>query len=133
MKNKSLFRLLTIETLLIAALAATAPRAAAQTAVDKSESAQRGAPKVETQLKFLADRLDLAADQQAKLKPILQELHEALLKLLQNNAATEDERMDQMRTLRLRADKQIRKILSDDQQKKLDQLESEPHSELHGE
>ena len=33
---------------------------------------------------------------------------------------------------REKADKKIREILNDDQKKKLDQLEQEPHSELHG-
>jgi len=31
-----------------------------------------------------------------------------------------------------KADKKIREILNDDQKKKLDQLEQEPHPELHG-
>ena len=43
-----------------------------------------------------------------------------------------DERMDNVRASRYKADRQVRKILNDDQKKKLDQLEQEPHPELHG-
>jgi len=37
-----------------------------------------------------------------------------------------------VRPWREKADKRIREILNDDQKKKLDQLEQEPHPELHG-
>jgi hypothetical protein len=43
-----------------------------------------------------------------------------------------DERLRNVWPLRLKADKQIREILSEDQKKKLDQVEQEPHPELHG-
>jgi hypothetical protein len=33
---------------------------------------------------------------------------------------------------RYNADKQIREVLSEDQKKKLDQFEQEPHPEMHG-
>jgi hypothetical protein len=37
-----------------------------------------------------------------------------------------------VRACREKADKKIREILNDDQKKKLDQLEQEPHPKLHG-
>ncbi len=43
-----------------------------------------------------------------------------------------EERLGHVRAWREKADKKIREILNDDQKKKLDQLEQEPHSELHG-
>jgi ElaB/YqjD/DUF883 family membrane-anchored ribosome-binding protein len=89
-------------------------------------------PKVQQQLKLLTEKLNLTCDQQAKIKPILQELHDAMQRVMKDQGTTPDERMEKMRTWHERADKQIRKILSEEQQKKLDQLESEPHPELHG-
>jgi Spy/CpxP family protein refolding chaperone len=132
MKNKSLVRLLSIGTMFILALTAPAPQSAADPAgVDKNEHGQSSGPKVEKQLKFLTERLDLAVNQQAKIKPILQELHDALQKIMQDESLTDNQRLDNVRTLRLRGDKQIREILNDDQRKKLDQVEAEPHPELH--
>jgi Spy/CpxP family protein refolding chaperone len=91
-----------------------------------------GVPTVEGHLKLLTEKLALTGDQQAKIKPILQELHDATQKLMQDESMSREERLDNVRACRYKADKQIREILNDDQKKKLDQLEQEPHSELHG-
>jgi Spy/CpxP family protein refolding chaperone len=90
-----------------------------------------GAATVEKQLKVLTEKLDLTDDQQAKVQTIVQELHEATQKLVQNESMSRQERLDNVRACRYKADKEIREILNDDQKKKLDQLEQEPHSELH--
>jgi Spy/CpxP family protein refolding chaperone len=42
------------------------------------------------------------------------------------------ERMTRIHAERLRADKRIRDVLTDEQKKMLDQVEQEPHPELHG-
>lgn len=91
-----------------------------------------GVPNPEVQLKFLAARLDLTADQQEKIKPILQELHDASAKVIQDENMSREQRLSKVRDSHYAADKRVRLILSDDQKKKLDQLESEPHPELHG-
>jgi hypothetical protein len=80
----------------------------------------------------LTEKLDLTGDQQARIIPILQELRDTTQKLVQDESMSREERLDHVRIWREKADKQIREILSDDQKKKLDQLEREPHSDLHG-
>jgi hypothetical protein len=45
---------------------------------------------------------------------------------------SDEQRLDKVRPLRMKADKQLREFLSDDQQKKLDQYLAGPHSEMHG-
>lgn len=89
-------------------------------------------PTVEPQMKLLTDKLELSAEQQDKIKPILQELYDTTAKLVQDENISRDERMSGIHTARLTADKKIRVVLSDEQKKKLDQVESEPHPELHG-
>jgi Spy/CpxP family protein refolding chaperone len=91
-----------------------------------------GVPTVEKHLKVLSEKLDLTGDQQAKIKPILREMHDGTQKLVQDESMTREERQDKVRACREKADKKIREILNDDQKKKLDQLEQEPHSALHG-
>jgi hypothetical protein len=91
-----------------------------------------GVPPVDPQLKLLTEKLELTADQQDKLKPILQEMHDTTLRLVQDESMSRDERMGGIRAARYAADKKIRVVLSDDQKSKLDQLEAEPHPELHG-
>ena len=128
-------RLLAIGTLLMVAL--TAPAQQTRPAgTDKEKhgqgDAQEGVPTVESQLKVLTEKLALTGDQQAKVKAILQELHNATLKLVRDKSLSQEERLAKVRPQRYKADKQIREILSDDQKKKLDQYLQGPHSEMHG-
>src|SRR5277367_454499 len=89
-------------------------------------------PDVEDQLKVLTQKLDLSVDQQPKVKTILQELHDASLKLMQDENASREELLTKIRPLRMNADKKLREILSDDQKKKLDQYMQGAHAEMHG-
>ena len=130
-------RLLAIGTLLMVALTAPAQQTATKPGgTDKEEHGQRGAqdgvPTVKTQLKVLTEKLDLTGDQQARMKPILQKLHDATQKLVQDKSLSREERLAKVRPQRYRADKQIREFLSDDQKKKLDQYLQGPHPEMHG-
>jgi len=98
----------------------------------KGGAPDAGVPRVEDQLKVLTQKLDLIGDQQAKIKTILQELHDASLKLMQDESMSQDELLSKVRPLRMNADKKIREILTDDQKKKLDLYLQGPHPEMHG-
>jgi len=91
-----------------------------------------GVPSVEHHLQFLSEKLDLSTEQQAQAKPILQEMHDASEKVMQDKRLSDQERTSKMRACHLRADTKLRKILSDDQKQKLDQLEQNAHMDLHG-
>jgi hypothetical protein len=106
--------------------AAFAPAAAAQ------DAAAVKVPPVEPQLKLLTEKLELSAEQQDKIKPILQELYDTTVKLVQDENMSQADRMNGVHTARFAADKKMRLVLSEDQKGKLDQVESEPHPELHG-
>jgi Spy/CpxP family protein refolding chaperone len=124
-------RLITIATTLLALSpfavpAATLPAGAAQ------EAQAARVPPVEPQMILLTEKLELSPVQQDKIKPILEELYDSTAKLVQDENMSRDERMNGIHAARLTADKKIRVVLSDEQKKKLDQVESEPHPELHG-
>jgi Spy/CpxP family protein refolding chaperone len=89
-------------------------------------------PDVGNQLKVLTEKLDLTAEQQPKVKAILQELHDATQKMMQDKTISRDELLDKVRPLRMKANNQLREILSDDQKKKLDQYLQGPHPDMHG-
>jgi hypothetical protein len=59
-------------------------------------------------------------------------LHDATVKLVQDETMSHEERQSKVRDSCYTADKKIRLVLNDDQKKKLDQIEQEPHPELHG-
>jgi phosphoenolpyruvate-protein kinase (PTS system EI component) len=131
------FRFLATGTILMFALTAPAQQSATRpAATDKEEHSQRaaqdGVPTVESQLKALTEKLDLTGDQQSRIKPILQELHDATQKIVQDKSLSHEEHLAKVRPQRYKADKQIREFLSDDQKKKLDQYLQGPHSEMHG-
>jgi Spy/CpxP family protein refolding chaperone len=129
-------RLLAVGTILMLALTAVAQQTPATPGGPapgaSSDTHDGGVPTVEAHLKALSEKLDLTGDQQAKTKPILQELNDATMKLRQDESMSHDERLGKVRAAREKADKQLREFLNDDQKKKLDQLEQEPHPDLHG-
>ncbi len=94
--------------------------------------AQSDLPPVEQQLKVLTAKLELTGDQQDKMKPILQDLHDATLKLTQDASLSQEERLARIRPVRYQTRDRMREILNDDQKKKLDDYLQGPHSEMHG-
>ena len=125
-------RLLAIGSMLLIAPGMLAQQTAPTGEPTKSAAQGVRLPDVGDQLKVLTQKLDLSVDQQSKVKTILQELHDASLKLLQDESASHDELLSKVRPLRMNADKKIREILTDDQRKKLDLYLQGPHSEMHG-
>jgi DNA-binding transcriptional ArsR family regulator len=92
---------------------------------------QPSEPAIEAHLKVLTEKLGLTKEQQAKTRPILQEMSDAEQKIKRDDNLSHKERLEKVRPLREEADKKLRKILNDDQKVKLDQLEHQPHPELH--
>jgi hypothetical protein len=92
-----------------------------------------GLPPAKEQLQILTDKLGLSADQQSKAAPIIKDLHDATLKLMEDKSLSQEERLNRIRPLRLNTDKKLREILNDEQKKKLDAYEHGPHDEMHGE
>ena len=127
--------LLTIATILMIASIAVAQQATTNSAdsTQGSSAGHPGVPTPETQLKILTTKLDLTSDQQTKIKPVLQDLYDATMKIVQDKSLSQQERLARVRPHRYAADKHIRDILSDEQKKKLDAYEQGPHPEMHGE
>ena len=89
-------------------------------------------PSVDEQMKVLDEKLNFTAGQQAKIKPILQHLHDITENVIQDHTLSHEERLAKVGPQRQMADKKMREILSDEQKKKLDQYEKGPHPEMHG-
>ena len=131
------FHSIAIGTILIFTLAAPAQQAAtAPGAPDKNEhnqlGTQDGVPTVDEQLEVLTVKLDLTTDQQTRIKPILQGVHDATVKISQDQSLSREERLARVRPIRYKAHDQIREILNDEQKKKLEQYMQGPHPEMHG-
>jgi hypothetical protein len=98
----------------------------------RQPSTQDDAPTAGEQLKVLTNKLDLTDDQQATIKPILEGLHDATVKISQDQNLSPEERLAKVRPIRYKAHDQIRAILNDEQKKKLEQYMQGPHAEMHG-
>jgi len=122
-------RLLALGTILTLALTTVAQQA---TTASNGHGGSDAVSAVEAHLKLLTEKLDLTSDQQAKAKPILQEMQSSTGKFMQDESMSRDERMDNVRAVRYKADREMRKMLSDEQKQKLDQLDQEMHPGLHG-
>jgi hypothetical protein len=96
-----------------------------------STLAQQPADPVGAHLKLLSEKLGLTEEQQAKARPILQEMTDAEQKIKVDDNLSYKERLEKVRPFREKADKKLRKFLTDEQKAKLDALEHQPHSELH--
>jgi len=125
MRRIPLVAIMSIPMFVIAALAQ-------ESAATPGSGTQDSLPTVEEQLKVLNEKLDLNAGQQAKIKPILQHLHDATVNAMQDQNLSREERLAKVRPQRQMADKKMREVLSDEQKKKLDQYEQGPHQEMHG-
>ena len=91
---------------------------------------RHGMPSAEDQLKHLSKKLNLSDDQQAKLKPILEDQHKQMQQLWSDNSMSRQDRFSKMRELRENADAQVKDILNDEQQKKFDQMREEQRSHM---
>ncbi|MGD0912120.1 MAG: hypothetical protein ABR928_09495 [Terracidiphilus sp.] len=95
-------------------------------------STQDDLPSADDQLKILTIKLDLTDDQQAKIKPILQDLHDATVKISKDGSLSREDRLAGVRPLRYKAHGQIQAVLNDEQKKKLEQYMQGPHADMHG-
>ena len=115
-------RLLAAGTVLMFALSTVAQQNA--TAPDVHAAAV--AP-VDQHLKMLSEKLALTAEQQEKARPILQAMRDGTQKLEDDQSLTPDQRQAGMHALFMKSDKEVRVFLTDDQKKKLDEMEAQMH------
>jgi Spy/CpxP family protein refolding chaperone len=88
-------------------------------------------PSVDDHVHVLGQKLDLTAEQQEKIKPIIAEMQADMQKVMDNKSLTHDEAEARMHPILMKADKQMRGFLTEDQKKKLDDLEQQSFG-MHG-
>jgi Spy/CpxP family protein refolding chaperone len=88
---------------------------------------RHGMQTVDDQLQNLTKKLNLTADQQAKLKPILEDQRAQMEKLHSDTSLSREDRFGKMQELRQNSDTQIKSVLNEDQQKTFDKMREEQH------
>ena len=86
---------------------------------------RRGMQSVDDQIKHLTKKLNLSSDQQAKLKPILEDQRKQMEAVHNDSSLSREDRFSKMQTLRQSSDTEIRGVLNEDQQKNFDKMREE--------
>ena len=86
---------------------------------------RRHMPTVDDQLKHLTKKLNLSDDQQAKLKPILEDQRKQMDGIRNDSSLSREDRFSKMQEIRQSSDTQIKSVLNDDQQKNFDEMREE--------
>lgn len=86
---------------------------------------RRGMPSVDDQIKMMTDRLNLTADQQAKIKPILENQRTQAQALMKDDSLSQDDKRAKMRSLRDSTNSKIRDVLTDAQKKQFDEMQQQ--------
>jgi len=100
-----------------------APSAAAQT--DQSQAHRAADPN--QQIKRLTKRLNLSAEQQSQILPILTDRQQQMNNLRADNTLSPTDRREKFRSLRTDSDNKIRAILNDQQKKAYDEMQQRMH------
>ncbi|MGH9569237.1 MAG: hypothetical protein ACRD4F_06340, partial [Candidatus Angelobacter sp.] len=94
-------------------------------------SAQPKRPSIDDQVRALTTQLNLSSDQQTKIRSILENQHQQAMTIVNDNAASRDDKIAKIRTLRENTIQQARGILNDGQKKKLDSMLQENEQHMH--
>ena len=90
----------------------------------------RRMPSVDDQIKHLTEKLNLSADQQTKLKPILEDQRKQMEAVHNNSSLSRQDRFSKMQALRESSDADIKGVLNEEQQKNFDKMRAEQHDRM---
>ncbi|MFZ0212578.1 MAG: hypothetical protein WBE20_14690 [Candidatus Acidiferrales bacterium] len=92
----------------------------------------RGMPTPDERLQMLTKQLNLTADEQAKIKPILVDEQKKMEDLRDDSSLSRQDRFQKMQQIRQDSSTQIRTNLDSDQQKKYDDMQKQMQERRHG-
>ena len=118
-----------LHTAAIFALVMGVVTAYAQTPAGQGGGGQYGhgqPPTVEQRLQRMTQQLNLTADQQQKIKPILENESTQMQALRGNSSLSQEDRMAKAQQIRQTSAAQIKPILNDDQQQKFSEMMNRP-------
>jgi periplasmic protein CpxP/Spy len=93
---------------------------------------RRGMPSVDDQVKHMAKKLNLSDDQQAKLKPILEDQRKQMEQIRDDSSLSREDRFSKMKSVHESSAAQIKALLNDDQQKKFEKMQEERREHMGG-
>jgi len=107
------------------ALGVLAQQLAPAQAGGQGQKMGRGMPSVDDQLATLTSKLGLSADQQTKIKPILQDQQDQMQGLMKDQSLSPDDRRSKARDVHQSTVAKVNDVLNDDQKKKYQALQQQ--------
>jgi periplasmic protein CpxP/Spy len=101
---------------------------------DQSQGQQGGhrGMNADRQLEHLTRVLNLTSDQQAQIKPILQDRDQKMQALWQDPSTDQQDKRSQMRSIRQNSNVQIEAVLTDQQKQQFEQMQQHMHGHRGG-
>ncbi len=75
----------------------------------------------------LFEKLNLTEEQKTAIKPIMENQHKEMKAIWDNNSLSHEQKMEQMKALHQKSAEEMKKVLTPEQQKKLDELKATAH------
>lgn len=86
----------------------------------------------DSQLQHLTKQLDLTADQQAQIKPILENTHQQMMQIHQDQSLSQQDRRSKMQSIHEDAKSKIEAVLNDTQKQKFEAMQERGHERMQG-
>jgi len=132
--EKSLMKLMRLLALLAASLFAMAAgaqqNAPAQENGEHKHSGQMRSS--DDMVQDLTTKLNLTADQQAKIKKILDENHEQMRATMNDQSLSKEDKRAKMKSMHESIQAKVRDVLTDDQKPKFDAMMKDMENNMHG-
>jgi Spy/CpxP family protein refolding chaperone len=91
---------------------------------DQPQGPRRGMS-VDDQLKMMTEKLNLTADQQAKIKPFLEDARTQSQAVMKDDSLSQDDKRTKVRGIRESTNSKVRDVLTDTQKKQFDAMQQE--------
>ena len=114
----------------MAALAQQNPPA--QTGGDQKQGGHGHMGTVDDHVKELTTKLDLTADQQTKVKAILEENHQQMQAMMNDKSLSMDDKHAKMKSMHDSVHSKVRDVLTDEQKPKFDAMVKDMENNMHG-
>ncbi len=92
----------------------------------------RGMMDPDKQLEHMSKQLDLTADQQSQIKPLLVDRQQKMQALFQNQSLSREDRRSQMMAIRQDTNAKIEAVLTDQQKQKFEAMQERMHEHRGG-
>ena len=121
-----------LSTCFVAGMAMAAPQSQDESAPSQQEQPaghRRANP--ERRVQMLSKRLNLTADQQSQLLPILTDRQEKMQAIFHDSSLSKEDRTAKMRSLREDSESKIKAVLTDEQKQTYDQMRQQSRERSH--